>query len=928
MKILSIPKTVQNGFTCDYEEEGNIIRDGLIQFQNYFFMTKDGIDYLLEFLFPEAEEYNSEDFNYSKTNFKTMDGRELTKITAKNNFALNKLRKDLQESGDIWSKETFEIDFSPFEHWALENQSFLTMDYDKKKINYYDIETDDRTPLKKDMKGKVIAQSRILGITLGNTIETAETFVLEEDTAEAEEKLLRIIFEKFKAFEIHTAWNGSLFDDTFLIQRGKVYGIDFEQFLFVDQMSVFKLFEKRTIASYSLDSVGEVFANIRKIPQEKGAGKIYRLWKDNKEDFIKYNRRDVEIQIEIEKVEKFFDIVFTISEITKALPTKITGRATMIANALTKKYHDKLMVVPNIPRDSDIDKPIGGGYSYCYLRGLHEQLIDLDLNSCYPNSIRSIQISPETYRGEMEIDREKAIAAVGEENYKIMLYAEMISPKFIQNKKFNSKKFDKVFKTVYPKANLTDLMFQFIDKYENAKVEGCTVTPVDFNLDTTGWAFHRSKKYQYDEHAAMPEFAKEALDLRDSGKQKVKELTKQYGKDVFTMPEYISAYNSQYSYKTLANLMYGALAFKKFRFYQYELGDSVTQFGRWILKKSIIKLRSMGYTITNGDTDSIFCRDAEGKVPEEKEINTMFFDYYKELFESLGANAKCKLKYPATGEMLDTKFSLVFKYEHVYKTFIVSKKKRYYFLESFKDKNGQESTIVNSKGGAFVRKDTIKLAGELQKEIAKDFLEKNFDSDIWRTKVDIVLEKIKQNSFDANTLKKSIIYARDIATFTKVVPAHIRLAARLLKEGKQLEIGDSIEFLVGINPAEGIRVRKYKDFEFAKYNLVQTESKGVFNPAISYEDSQQLLDKDDVKYSIIRDTKICAITPEEYTAGNPLNLEYYVDKLLKPTAEIANLCDRQFYEWMVEKTGVDFDFEATDEDDDSSEDDDGGFSES
>jgi len=128
------------------------------------------------------------------------------------------------------------------------------------------------------------------------------------------------------------------------------------------------------------------------------------------------------------------------------------------------------------------------------------------------------------------------------------------------------------------------------------------------------------------------------------------------------------------------------------------------------------------------NTDSVFLLKNKFEGTTE-EMDKNFYSYYKEdLFSKFNLENFSEIEFEnkLTEKLEKHKYFCVFEWEKTFESAIVVAKKRYYYLQDDK---------VNTKGGAFMKKDTNKLAAELQKELCEDILRKRFNKKKWLDKM-------------------------------------------------------------------------------------------------------------------------------------------------------------------------------------------------
>jgi len=305
------------------------------------------------------------------------------------------------------------------------------------------------------------------------------------------------------------------------------------------------------------------------------------------------------------------------------------------------------------------------------------------------------------------------------------------------------------------------------------------VTPHDFE-----GVYHPTRIYKKEE-GVIPRVVRTIVEERD----KIKYTMKQY-KD--TDPDkYKQQYLEQYALKTDGNSIYGILAFPMSRYYSWELGDSVTTCARATLKACNEELKKWHCTVIGGDTDSTFVKfDIPDLTIEQIDENFRIF------LEGWGNKYGAKVN------------KLEFEYEKTFDTMLFVKKKHYAF------KIGDSLTI---KGMESIKSDTNVLAAKMQKEFIHDVLNEAVDEEAWRNKVEFQYNKVfnqemttaelslvkaltkMPKDYEGSVIDKKTSQPKIKADGTiqeKAIPAHVKLAERLIGQGKELYPGTKIQFIV------------------------------------------------------------------------------------------------------------------------------------
>jgi DNA polymerase-2 len=287
------------------------------------------------------------------------------------------------------------------------------------------------------------------------------------------------------------------------------------------------------------------------------------------------------------------------------------------------------------------------------------------------------------------------------------------------------------FKSLYP----TIMRTFFIDPYSRMKSEIDTVrTPA-------GIAFSKS------EHI-LPHFLEILMEKRAHAKN--------------AGDEYLAQ-----AVKILLNSFYGVMGTTGCRFYHPDLPTAITGTGQWILKTCTAHLRSLGYQVIYGDTDSVFVslKDGECNQPSAagvnlaNEVNSFFT---RKLLEEWNVESELELEF----EKHYPKFFLP-----PMRNSIEGARKRYAGL--------QENGEIEFKGLETVRSDWTELAKNFQKELFRRFFS---EEDLVEWIKDFV-EDLKKGRYDDQIIyKKRIKRGKD--KYVKTSPPHIKAARKLDPEGK------------------------------------------------------------------------------------------------------------------------------------------------
>ena len=700
-----------------------------VKFKNYFYVKTEDYD------------LHKDDF-HNKFTFcieKAEPLGQFTKIILSNNFMRYKTK-------DFWDTkcQTYEADIKANKRYLLDSN--LILNNENMPYAFFDIETDDRLPLKKDERGAVVvnADARILSFSGVNNEGTPVGFLLNSDTDEDERALLTMVINYFSNFGVISGWYSEKFDMPYIKQRCDTLGVNYSILDYINHLDYKELFikyDKKSRGSYSLNAISNEVLNESKIDQEKGNGKIYEAWQNNAEHLLKYNIEDSNLIYKINAALMFIEVCMK-----RANNSGCHVRSTMHNSdsgdyLLMREYKKANVIMPSKPTKDQLmerltEKKISGGFTRCLIPGYHEQVDVWDYKSFYPWTIATFNIDPMTFVERLGMDTKE---------------------------------------TDYP---------DYI------------VTPSNFNEERQ--SLHPRRLYKK-EMGVVPKVCLRLVSTRDEIKYTMKDFKES------DPAKYKQMYLEQYALKTDGNSIYGVLSFPPGRYYNWDVGDTVTTCCQTIIKRSYKMLEEWGCTVIGGDTDSTF---VVLNGHDKEEINQKFRDYYKELAKEWNVD----------------KPYIEFEHEKTVSPMLFVKKKNYVYKES----NGE----IIIKGLECIKADSNPLAASLQKEFVMAVMNKEVDHDTWDNKVtelnshvldqemtteELILSKAisKMPSeyegyvIDKKTQKPKI--KADGSIQNKAIPAHVKLAQRLLDKGVDLYPGSKIQFIVIANkPILAISPQEYK----------------------------------------------------------------------------------------------------------------------
>ena len=281
----------------------------------------------------------------------------------------------------------------------------------------------------------------------------------------------------------------------------------------IDYKTLFEHLHK--FDSYALENVAEKLGlSVKKIKRKKISEMTIT-------ELINYNKRDVEILVEIEKrfkVLKFWDELRRIIGIGwNDLYNIDIGISTkrIIDVYLLRLARKKGIVLPTANENGE-KITYKGAYVLEPPAGVFQNVVVFDVKSMYPNIVRTYNIS-----------------------------------------------------------------------YETLSENGDILSPL-------GYKFVREPR------GLLPQFADQLFELRKYYKKKMKETNDPVEKQIYDL--------RQQAIKIILNAGYGVFGYSKFRLFKKEVAESITAYGRELLKFLVEKVTKQGFKVLYGDTDSIFVK--------------------------------------------------------------------------------------------------------------------------------------------------------------------------------------------------------------------------------------------------------------------------------------------------------------------------------
>lgn len=246
--------------------------------------------------------------------------------------------------------------------------------------------------------------------------------------ANERELILQFVdFWKSDYCDIASGWNSAGFDFPYLINRFiKIFGEDFINQLspvggvrgrkvftdmgkemtiwsiqgisLLDYMDLYKTFSPGEKESFSLNYISELELGEGKIAYN--AVSLGELAENDWKTFVDYNIQDVHLLVKLEEKLKYLEVARMLSYKGCTNFESALGKVSIVTGAVAIQAAKQGYIIPTFPNNIERES-YEGGYVKDPERGLQKAVVSFDVNSLYPNTIITLNISPETKIGKI-----------------------------------------------------------------------------------------------------------------------------------------------------------------------------------------------------------------------------------------------------------------------------------------------------------------------------------------------------------------------------------------------------------------------------------------------------------------------------------------------------------------------------------------------
>jgi DNA polymerase elongation subunit (family B) len=317
----------------------------------------------------------------------------------------------------------------------------------------------------------------------------------------------------------------------------------------LDYIRMHKKYSFSDEPSYKLDVLGEKYCKLPKIEYE---GSLDRLFETDKEKFIAYNFRDVEIVKELDAKFNYINLTKNLAHKGKIHYDDVYQSSKIHDGAISAYLLSQDIIPPSRDRNPIKKANYAGGYLFCPKAGLYRYMFDEDLTSLYPSIIMSLNIGKETLVGR--------IIDINDRNNRLGLndLIEDTSDRPHVTEWFMNK--DKFNKIDWTSSKLVKLLQQH-----------------DLAISANGVIFRT------DTPSVLSTILDKWFDERVLYKNQMKKAYK--SGDTVAGEKY---HLLQYTMKILLNSLYGATALPSFRYGNVILSEAITLSGQRIIQESAL----------------------------------------------------------------------------------------------------------------------------------------------------------------------------------------------------------------------------------------------------------------------------------------------------------------------------------------------------
>lgn len=228
----------------------------------------------------------------------------------------------------------------------------------------------------------------------------------------------------------------------------------------VDYMDIYIKFCPSNRESYKLDFIGQVELDENKL--DYGEQSLYEFMTNDWDTFVDYNIQDVRLLVKLEERLQYIELLRMLSYMGCTTFESALGTVSVVTGAAAveaRKRNQRLSTT--VVDDTDV-RDFEGGYVAEPIVGHHQGIVTFDANSLYPNTMITLNTSPETKVGKIISIEPNNISIRNSDGIVVDMKPAEFS-KFIKQEKITISR-SKVMFTQKKRGVLSDLVDKFYKK--------------------------------------------------------------------------------------------------------------------------------------------------------------------------------------------------------------------------------------------------------------------------------------------------------------------------------------------------------------------------------------------------------------------------------------------------------------------------------
>lgn len=292
--------------------------------------------------------------------------------------------------------------------------------------------------------------------------------------------------------DVLSGWNSKYFDIPYLVNRiGKICDendayrlsptnniysrIEFTQFgreekvwvldgvSSIDYLDAYKKFCVSPRENYKLDTIASIELGENKI--DYGGGNLSDLADENWQKFVDYNIQDVNILVKLDENLKYMALLRSLASTGLTTMESALKSLGVITGAAAIQARNREVKLPTFIKNKDKIGKNEGAFVKEPESGIHKHLVSFDANSLYPNTMVTLNISPETKLGCI-VEKDDGIVVIRDVNDNTHKISVTAFDKLVQQENIAISKANILFtqkkKGLFP---------EIIDKYYTQRVD-------------------------------------------------------------------------------------------------------------------------------------------------------------------------------------------------------------------------------------------------------------------------------------------------------------------------------------------------------------------------------------------------------------------------------------------------------------------------